>query len=101
MTDKARKPPTQPTPPAEAIERWDDEGGAMGYVFAHSICFGCKQPFAYNPMKVPSIRVDGVREPICQTCVDRINPERIKKGLPPIVPAADAYEPCDESELDG
>ena len=28
MTDKARKPPTQPTPPADAIERWDDEGGA-------------------------------------------------------------------------
>ena len=73
----------------------------MGYVFAHSICFGCKQVFSYNPMKVPSIPIDGEREPICQACVDRINPERIKNGLPPIVPAPDAYEPCNETELDG
>ena len=72
----------------------------MGYAFATSTCFGCKRVFFYNPMKVPSIRINGVREPICQACVDRANPDRIKNGLKPIVPAPDAYEACDEKELD-
>jgi len=50
-------------------------------------------------MKVPSVRINGVREPICQACVNRANPERIKNGLEPIVPAPDAYKACDEKEL--
>ena len=41
----------------------------------------------------------GKREPICQACVDRVNPMRIKNGLQPDCAAADAYEACDESEL--
>jgi hypothetical protein len=40
-----------------------------------------------------------VREPICRNCVERVNPQRIKNGLEPIVPLPDAYEPVDESEL--
>ena len=54
-------------------------------------------------MRVPSIPAavnpTGTREPICQACVDRANPERIKRGLAPIVPLPDAYEPCNENEL--
>jgi len=74
--------------------------------FSHGLrhyrpCIGCGQPFSYNPMRVPSSSaVTGKREPICRQCVDRINPARINNGLQPIVPLPDAYEACDESELD-
>jgi len=71
----------------------------MGYVMCTSPCFGCGQIFSYNPMRVPSIPIDGDRKPICRTCVERVNPRRVANGLPPIVPFPDAYEPCDESEL--
>jgi len=71
----------------------------MGVVQAYSACYGCKRPFFYNPMRVPSVVVNGEREPICQTCVDRVNPQRIANGLEPIVPLSGAYDPCDEGEL--
>lgn len=70
-----------------------------GWVFVHSACVGCGRPFAYNPHHVPSIRVNGEREPVCQMCVDLANPLRIKNGLDPIVPHPDAYEPLPESDL--
>jgi hypothetical protein len=73
----------------------------MGYVIVSGPCIGCGLPFSYNPMRVPSCSaVTGEREPICRQCVDRINPARINNGLQPIVPLPDAYEACDESELD-
>jgi hypothetical protein len=55
--------------------------------------------FGFNPIRVPSIRIDGVRQPICRNCVEEANPKRLANGLPPIVPAPDAYEGCDEYEL--
>lgn len=72
----------------------------MGFALCTSPCIGCGRLFNYNPMRVPSLRVNGSREPVCQTCVDRANPVRIAKGLPPIVPLPDAYDACDESELE-
>ena len=71
----------------------------MGYVLAMSPCIGCKQPFSYNPHKVPSIRINGVREPVCRICVDRVNPARIANGLEPIVVQPGAYEAMPEEEL--
>lgn len=71
----------------------------MGYVFATSECCVCKRLFCYNPNLVPSIRINGVREPICEECVNWANPERLKRGLEPITILRGAYEPCDESEL--
>lgn len=71
----------------------------MGFVLCTSPCAGCFRIFSYNPMRVPSIRINGSREPICRLCVERVNPVREKNGLPPIVFAPDAYEACDESEL--
>jgi hypothetical protein len=71
----------------------------MGWVYCHGYCFGCGRPFSFNPHSVPSIGVHGVREPVCQACVDRVNPDRIRDGLPPIVPLPDAYDPLPESEL--
>ena len=73
----------------------------MAYVLCTSECYGCKRIFSYNPIRVPSIRIKGVREPVCRDCVESvINPQRAKDGLEPFVPAPDAYEACDESELD-
>lgn len=73
----------------------------MGYAFATSPCYGCKQIFSYNPVRVPSVcdPQTGTREPICRNCVERVNPLRIANGLEPITPLPGAYEPCDESEL--
>ena len=71
----------------------------MGYAYMTSACIGCSRLFSYNPVRVPSVRIKGNREPICEACVMRANPERIKNGLDPIVPHADAYEPCHEEEL--
>jgi len=71
----------------------------MGYAFAAAACIGCNRVFTFNPMRVPSITINGSREPICGDCVERANPLRLKNGLPPIEPLPDAYEACDESEL--
>jgi hypothetical protein len=70
------------------------------FAMAYAPCIGCKRPFNFNPVRVPSIRHNGKREPICQNCVDAVNPKRIKNGLQPIVPHPEAYTACDESELD-
>lgn len=72
----------------------------MGYVSVMSPCVGCHRIISYNPNLVPSCSaVTGVREPICQSCVDRVNPVRIANGLLPIVPLPGAYEGCDENEV--
>lgn len=65
----------------------------MGFMLVTSHCYGCKQLFSYNPNKVPSIRINGEREPVCRSCIERANPERIKNGLDPISIKADAYQP--------
>ena len=68
----------------------------MGYYFAFGECYGCKQMFSFNPDLVPSIRINGVKEPICQSCVERVNPQRIANGLEPIRPMAGAYGAAEE-----
>ena len=71
----------------------------MGYVFVMGPCLGCGNLFSYHPHKVPSIRFNGKREPVCQNCVNVANPRRIKNGLEPIKPLPGAYEPCPEEEF--
>jgi hypothetical protein len=57
-------------------------------------------PILLQPLRVPSISIDGApREPICQACVDRVNPRRIANGLPPIVALPGAYEAADEYDI--
>ena len=73
----------------------------MGYVTCFGTCAACGNPFSFNPNLVPSIRVNGVREPVCRTCIDRVNPVRAEKGLPPIAVLDGAYEPCPEGDLLG
>jgi hypothetical protein len=71
----------------------------MGVACALANWYGCSRPFTFNPLRVPSITINGSREPICRDCVERANPQRIANGLAPIVPMPGAYEACDESEL--
>jgi hypothetical protein len=72
----------------------------MGYTLAVGSCINCGRFFAFNPVKVPSIRVNGEREPICKLCILEANPLREQKGLAPITYEPDAYEACDENELE-
>lgn len=71
----------------------------MGYALCTSACLCCSRTFMYNPMRVPSFRVNGVREPICRQCFDDINEKRKAHGLPVFERHADAYDPIDEAEL--
>ena len=71
----------------------------MGYAFCMGHCVGCRKPFSFNPMKVPSIRMNGKREPICKSCVDVANVQRKEHGIDLIVVAHDAYDVCREEEL--
>jgi hypothetical protein len=74
-----------------------------GYMFIIGSCFSCGRRFTFNPDHVPSISINhetgkvdhanGVREPICLTCVERVNPLREANGLPVIIVHPDAYEP--------
>jgi hypothetical protein len=72
----------------------------MGYAIAYSPCIRCRQPFRYNPLRVPSVRYQGQREPICRDCIAIVNPIRIARGLDPIVALPGAYDPIDERLLD-
>ena len=72
----------------------------MGVAFMIAPCLVCKQPFTFNPIRVPSLRVKGVKEPICKGCHEVLNEMRIEKGVPPFPePHPDAYKACDEMDL--
>jgi hypothetical protein len=64
----------------------------MGAMFALAPCVGCGSTFTFNPDKVPSVVVRGIREPICQVCVDAANPTRVANGLDPIEVLPGAYD---------
>lgn len=71
----------------------------MGYVYCMSACMNCGIPFMYHPNKVPSIRVNGSREPVCKVCIDRANVIRAEQGNPLLEYLPDAYEACPEEDL--
>jgi len=70
-----------------------------GYAMVYSPCFGCGQMFGYNPHLVPSIRVNGVREPVCRNCLETANKRREANGDKPHPIKPGAYEPIREEEL--
>lgn len=65
----------------------------MAYMSCMGECIGCRKIFSFNPNLVPSVLVNGSREPVCRECVERVNPIRIKNGLEPIHVLPGAYEP--------
>lgn len=62
-------------------------------MMVHGSCYSCHAPIAFNATWVPSIRIDGKREPVCRGCIEAANPKRKANGLPPIVIHPEAYEP--------
>jgi len=64
----------------------------MAYMFVTGPCLTCGKIFSFNPNKVPSLRVNGVREPICETCITLANKERERMGNAPHPIHPEAYE---------
>ena len=63
--------------------------------FMHAIapCICCKTIFSFNPDRVPSTQeITGEREPVCESCMLKINARRKAKGLPQFAIPAGAYE---------
>lgn len=71
----------------------------MGYALAVSACYLCHSTFGYNPHKVPSLVVNGLREPVCRPCAERGNELRAARGLPGWKIEDGAYEAIDEADL--
>lgn len=71
----------------------------MGYVFALGHCISCGKPFSFNPNLVPSVTVNGKREPVCRECIEAANPKRKALGYPEFRVHPDAYEAADEHEI--
>ncbi len=70
-----------------------------GWVMAYGGCFSCQKPFSFNPNKVPSIRMNGVKEPVCGDCMTLVNNQRVAIGQEPHFIHPDAYEPMPASDL--
>lgn len=74
----------------------------MGYAIMQGPCWVCKVIFAFNPLRVPSIRDgQGEKQPVCRRCIERANLKRRRLGLPPHEIHPSAYSPIDESEMPG
>jgi hypothetical protein len=72
----------------------------MGYAILTGPCVNCRTLIHYHPHKVPSIRVNGERQPLCPACFDKWNTiHRTSKGLDPVPLDPQAYSACEESEL--
>ena len=68
----------------------------MGYAIVMGFCIACRKQISFNPHKVPSLLVVGIREPLCKECAEKWNklhPENAR----PILDGA--YEHFDENEL--
>lgn len=71
-----------------------------GFAMLVSRCPSCGATFECNPVRVPSLRVNGEKTAICRSCFELWNMiHRTSKGLPPEPLAEDAYTACKEDEL--
>lgn len=73
------------------------DGGTFALVYGG--CVGCGQTFAFNPHRVPSVMVNGTREPVCSHCMGLVNRQRVRQGLTPHSILPGAYDPIPISEL--
>ena len=66
----------------------------MAYMYVLGSCVGCKTPIMFNADHVPSLRVNGTKEPLCESCFCKWNERhRTSKGLEPAPLSPQAYEP--------
>jgi len=68
----------------------------MGYAIMFGCCCACGTMISFNPSKVPSLRINGKREPLCEGCANKWNALHPEQARPI---QEGAYEPCDENEL--
>lgn len=71
----------------------------MGYALMWSPCVRCGRVFGFNPHKVPSIRINGEREPVCRDCYEVLAAIQKKAGMEVLPLDAQAYEAIDEHDL--
>ena len=72
----------------------------MSYAILITNCIACDTKMTCNPAYVPSLRINGKREPICKQCHAKWNEiHRISKGLEPEPLHPEAYKACHESQL--
>jgi|10_taG_2_1085330.scaffolds.fasta_scaffold00172_21 hypothetical protein len=69
-----------------------------GFIFIHGECISCKTFISFHPHKVPSLPVNGKREPLCIRCFHKWN--EIHRPNDPVQLKEGAYEPGPESDLD-
>lgn len=62
-------------------------------------CINCGKMFGCNPHLVPSIRIEGKKEPVCRECTEDYNRRREKEGLGTFPILEGAYEPLREEDL--
>jgi hypothetical protein len=65
----------------------------MGYMYVLGDCWSCGRLFMFSAERVPSIVIDGERQPVCESCITLANEERKAKGMPVIAVLPGAYEP--------
>ncbi|HEY7233883.1 MAG TPA: hypothetical protein VH539_07015 [Gemmatimonadaceae bacterium] len=71
-----------------------------GYAIAMGPCVACGRPFGFNPLRVPSLVINGTREPVCASCYERLRDVQRTNGLPVWPdPLPDAYDPVSAEEL--
>jgi hypothetical protein len=70
----------------------------MGYYTTIGPCAACGVLFSFNAQRVPSVRVRGVREPVCASCLATWNARRVAAGLDAIPALEGAYDPSDERD---
>ncbi len=61
----------------------------MGYMMLMATCCNCRAMMTCNPDLVPSIRVNGIKEPLCRTCAEEWEKIHDKHGTI----RSGAYEP--------
>ena len=69
------------------------------YALMLAQCPVCKNGFACNPLRVPSLRINGEKEGICKDCFEFRQQYREANDLPRETYAADAYSPVNAEEL--
>lgn len=72
----------------------------QAYAYMMAPCCLCNQAFSFNPHKVPSLMVQGRREPVCLPCHTSGNAQRKAAGVPIWPePLPGAYEAFPAEEL--
>ena len=69
----------------------------MAFLEVVGPCCVCQTVISCNPEFVPSVRIDGERQQVCEPCFRFLNNRRIENGLQPVKLHPEAYEPLEVS----